>query len=127
MVTNVQKRVVTIFNPTIAQMHELQWERVSIEVRTQLIQNTQAAKQSRKMVFVTPPAGITLGGETLATVRKSAEQAGLDWHKKRIEQTLLLCSTKAEKVTSMSQMECDPWALDLSFCDCCNDYLSPTS
>jgi hypothetical protein len=39
-------------------------EELSIEFCTRLIQHIQAAKQSRKMAFVTPPDGVTLGGET---------------------------------------------------------------
>ncbi len=70
---------------------------VAIEVRTHLLQNSQAGRLQKKMTLLTPPTNSTLGSESLSSVHKSV---GLG--KKRLKQTSLICTTDDDKVTRMS-------------------------
>ena len=62
---------------------------VAIEVRARLLQNSQAGRLQKKMTLLTPRTNSTLGGESLSSVRKSA-----DLGYKRLKQTTLIRNTE---------------------------------
>jgi hypothetical protein len=70
---------------------------VAIEVRTHLLQKSQAGRLQKKMTILTPSTNSTLGGKSLSSVCTSA---GLDT--KRLKQTSLICTIDDGKVTRMS-------------------------
>lgn len=70
---------------------------VAIEVGARLLQNSQAGRLQKKMTLLTPRTNSTLGGESLSSVRKSA-----DLGNKRLKQTTLIRNTEDGKVTMMS-------------------------
>ncbi len=75
---------------------------VAIEVRTRLIQNSQARRLTKKMAILTPSTNSTLGGQSLTSVCKLSLLKDDTKHTKRFKQTSLICSTKDGKVTTMS-------------------------
>ncbi len=75
---------------------------VAIEVRTRLIQNSQAGRLTKKMAILTPPTNSTLGGQSLTSVCKLSLLEDATKHMKRFKQTSLIRSTKDGKVTTMS-------------------------
>jgi hypothetical protein len=93
----IQTRKWKHFNATFARGHTLQCLGVAIEVRTHLLQNSQAGRLKKKMTLLTLRTSSTLGGESLSSVRKSA-----DLGKQRLKQTSLICTTDDGKVTMMS-------------------------
>jgi hypothetical protein len=80
----------------------LQCPGVAIEVRTHLIQNSQAGRLTKKMAILTPPTNSILGGQLLTSVCKLSLLKDATKHTKRFKQTSLICSTKDGKVTKMS-------------------------
>ncbi len=74
---------------------------VAIEVRTHLIQNSQAGRLTKKMAILTPPTNSTLGGQSLTSVRNLSLLEDATKHTKRFKQTSLICSTQDGKVTTM--------------------------
>lgn len=93
----IQTRKWKHFNATFARGHALQCPGVAIEVRARLLQNSQAGRLQKKMTLLTPRTNSTLGGESLSSVRKSA-----DLGNKRLKQTTLIRNTEDGKVTMMS-------------------------
>ncbi len=78
---------------------------VAIEVRTRLIQNSQAGILTKKMAILTPPTNST-GGQSLTSVRKLSLLKDATKHTKRFKQTSLIRSTKDGKVTTMCVCVC---------------------
>ncbi len=75
---------------------------VAIEVRTCLIQNSQAGRLMKILAILTPPTNSTLGSQSLTSVCKLSLLKDATKHTKRFKLTSLTCYTKDGKVTTMS-------------------------
>ena len=93
------------FNATYAREHTLQCHGVAIEVRTRLLQNSQAGKLNKKMSILTPPSDSTLGGESLSSIHKSSVFKAFERYPKRLKQTTLIRNTDECMITKMSVVE----------------------
>ena len=100
-----QTRKWTSFNANFARGHALQCPGVAIEVRTCLLQNSQAGRLNKKMSLLPPPTDSTLGGESLSSVRKLAISKDSGTFPKKMKQTSLLCTTDNGMITTLPLAE----------------------
>jgi hypothetical protein len=94
------------FNATFAQGHALQCPGLPIEVRTCLLQNSQAEGLNKKMSLLTPPTDSTLGRESLSSIRKlAAASKDPKIYSKKMQQSLLIWATENGMITTMPLAE----------------------
>ncbi len=94
------------FNATFARGHALQCPGVPIEVRTHLLQNSQAGKLNKKLSLLTLPTDSILGRESLSSICKlAAASKDPEIYPKRMKQSLLIRATENGMITTMPLTE----------------------
>ncbi len=78
---------------------------VPIEVRTHLLQTSQAVRLNNKMFLLTPPTDSTLGGKSLSSIQKLAAAASDGSYPKRMKQSSLIRATENGQITTMTLAE----------------------
>ncbi len=76
-----------------------------IEVRTHLLQTSQAVRLKKKMSLLTPPTDSTLRGESVSSIQKLAAAASDGSFPKRMKQSSLIRATENGQITTVTLAE----------------------